>query len=178
MPVETTSGRPVAAQRRIKASQVRSPLAILNASTPTRSSRSTADSDSGVASTARPRDRARATTSRCAASSSSKAAKNVCIEAALTCAGAGASAETSSEAIRVWSFTADAPASAAASTSASARSIDPPWFSPISAMVNSGWPTPTRRPAISIAGARSPDIGPPVLRGHQRRGRGRQRIER
>ena len=61
MPVDMTTGLPVRPQRSISRRKVMSPLAILKASTPTRSSRSTADSESGVASTASPCARARAT---------------------------------------------------------------------------------------------------------------------
>ncbi|MEZ5284173.1 MAG: hypothetical protein R2712_05060 [Vicinamibacterales bacterium] len=101
-----------------------------------RSSISTAASDSGVAMTARPCSRARATTVRVAVSSSSKRWKNSTIESASTWAGAGALADTSAVASSTCSLMADAPAAAAASTSVSARSTEPPWFSPTSAMTN------------------------------------------
>src|SRR6188472_1013395 len=42
-----------------------------------------------------------------------------------------------------------APACAAASTSSRARSTDPPWFRPISAITNTGASVPIRRPPIS-----------------------------
>src|SRR5216110_2263834 len=99
--------------------------------------------------TARPSLRAREITVRCASQSSSNVAKNSWSDAALTCAGAGHIGATSRFATSVWSLMALAPAVAAASTSSTARETEPPWFSPISAMTNTGDAGPMRRPPIS-----------------------------
>ena len=56
----------------------------------------------------------------------------------------------------VCSLIALAPAAAAASTMASARSSEPPWFRPISAMAKTGAALPMRRPAISSRMGRFP----------------------
>src|SRR2546426_230215 len=64
-------------------------------------------------------------------------------------AGGGHSGATSRLATSVGSLMAPAPAEAAASTSSTARETEPPWFSPISAMTNTGDAGPMRRPPIS-----------------------------
>jgi len=115
----------------------------------------------GVASTTRPRRRARSIIRRWAASSNSNCAKNSLMDAARTWAGAGAPGATSAPASIVWNFTAVAPAAAAASISASARSIDPPWFRPISAITNNRENAAMEWPPISSSGC-SKDMDSPV----------------
>ncbi len=75
MPVEITSGRPVAATAAMRPRNVRSPLAILKASNPSQPGTGTASTANGVVIAARPRAWARSTTASWARQSSSNCAK-------------------------------------------------------------------------------------------------------
>src|SRR5262249_40635729 len=55
--------------------------------------------------------------------------------------------------VRFWNFTASHPDSTAPSMSFLARSSDPLWLIPISAMTKTGSPTPTQRSPIRTLGA-------------------------